>query len=185
MNADVEKILASIEDQCNLPFASAQGFAYVNQRFFHPRYKPSYKLYFAPFKEYRHNTIYQLANVRPLLAKHMTDRMLKDALNLTPEDTCIAFSHIFVAGITEKEADDVAAMNNEVIQPLLQRYKVSMLDSEDFQEVAQVEGQIRLALSAAEARTKELQFGLKDCEFFDIPLLYPRNNILVFTLNVI
>lgn len=185
MNPNVAKILTALEDQCNYPFASAQGFAYVNQQYFHPRFKPTYKYYFAPFKKYSHNTIYQIANIRPSLAKHLSDKMLKDSLNLMSEETCIAISHIFVAGITEGEANDLMDMGNEVNQMVLQRYRIQLFDSEDFQDVNDLDNPHRMGLTMQQANTQTFNFGLHDCELFEIPLQYPRNNILVFKLNII
>jgi hypothetical protein len=175
LNGDILNTIEYLKDRGNLlPYATAQGFCYTNLMHFAPNYRPNFKRYFAPFKNWKHNTFYQIADVKTYLRVHMSDSLIKETLGSNAE--IIAIVRVLIAGLTERQCDEIAAMDNPEIESLLQSYKVTLIDTSD---VAENSVTVRSGIGDF-----KFTFNKDDWDLYDLNMEYPRNNILVFTLNI-
>lgn len=178
MSDNVENIIEYLRDRNNLlPYASALGFCYLNRQHFAPEYRPNFKRYFFPFRNWKRNTFYQIADITPFLKQHFTPTMIHE---VTGDAPLISIVRIVVAGLTDRECDELTPMDSKEMEPLLHSYSLRMFDTDDV--LNNVVGK-RIRLSDAQFDLND--FSAKEWEMFDLNMQYPRNNILIFKLSIL
>lgn len=187
MTTNVKNTIEFLKDRNNiLPYATAQGFCYTSLMHFAPSYRPNYKRYFFPFRNWKHYTFYQIDDIRPYFQMHMTDSTLRE-LNLSGTDEIIAIVRVIVAGLTERQCDHLAAMDNTEMESLLQGYKVTILDTFDIEDksvAVRMNGVMGFDIGHGVRSPFSLNFEKADWDMYDLNMEYPQNNLLIFTLNV-
>lgn len=169
-----------------MPFATAQGFCYTTLMHFADAYRPNFKRYFFPFRDWKHRTFYQIDDIKPYLQTHMTDSTISE-LKLGTSSALIAIVRVIVAGLSERECDVLAAMDNAEMESLLQSYRVTMLDTDDFESrmsAIPLNGVMGFHIGRGVHSPFSLNFGKSEWELYDLDMEYPHNNILLFTLNI-
>ncbi len=180
MNDKIENIIEYLRDRNNLlPYASALGFCYLNRQYFAPEYRPNFKRYFSPFRDWKHNTFYQIADITPFLKNHFTPTMIHE---VTGDAPMISIVRIIVAGLTDQECDELTPMDSKEIEPLLHSYNLRMFDTDDVLERENWEHKM---IKTSDVHFDLSDFSKKEWEMFDLNMNYPHNNILIFTLSIL
>ena len=180
MNEKIENINEYLRDRNNLlPYASALGFSYINSQYFAPEYRPNFKRYFFPFRNWKHNTFYKIAEMTPFLKTHFTPTMFHEVTGDVP---MISIVRIIIAGLTDKECDELTPMDSKEIEPLLHTYSLKMFDADD---VLSRENSRDKFIKTSDVQFDLVNFSTKEWELFDLNMKYPHNNILIFTLSIL
>jgi hypothetical protein len=117
---------------------------------------------------------------------HMTDSTLRE-LNLGGTDEIIAIVRVIVAGLTERQCDQLSAMDNKEMESLLQGYKIAMLDTFDMEDksaAVRMNSVMGFDIGRGIRSPFDLKFDKNDWDVYDLNMEFPSNNLLIFTLNV-
>lgn len=183
MNGNIHDVIEYLKDWGNLlPYPLAQMFCHLHSYAFAPTHTPLFKKHFLPFKNWKHNTFYEITSSTTYIRKLAPISVLNDLSKQGISDDTLMISRIYIVGLTDDECAELCDINNMNTWNLMLSYDFTIRDVYDLMEERRENKYDFDTPNISPSFTSPNIFNmltLNTLKIYNIKLTPPKQNILI------